>query len=123
MDYRQFRLAKGIDRKEMIATIRDVCPKYSKIQQSMIEAPDKYGLCLLPSLDTMLEERYGEGATATKAHKKAQPNRTKKNRFQVWLDDDTAAKLIAIRAKDGTTTQQLLQDLIENLIARYEIKT
>ena len=117
MDYNQFRASNGISRGDMIKTVKEICPKYSKATQSMVDNPDKYGVCLLPALDKLLLEKYG----GRQPQKKPEPNRKKKNRFQVWLDDETAQKLIAIRARDGMTTQQLLQELIENLIALSEI--
>lgn len=118
MDYKQFRAQNGLSTKDMIAAVRETCPKYSKIQQSMVDGPDKYGVCLLPALDEMLIERFG---SSQKSVVKKQPQRKKANRFQVWLDDDTAKKFMAIRAREGSTTQQLLQDLIENLISLAEI--
>lgn len=48
MDYNQFRASNGISRGDMIKTVKEICPKYSKATQSMVDNPDKYGVCLLP---------------------------------------------------------------------------
>lgn len=117
MDYRQFRLDTGITTKDMIAAVREVCPKYSKAQQSFADQPDKYGLCLLPSLDKMLVERFANGK---KLKEKTPPKRTKPNRFVVYLPDDIAEKVKKIRASQGCTTQELLCDLIENWLITTE---
>ena len=116
MDYKQFREQRNLSPRDMVEVIRAECPKYGKGQQSMIEHPDRYGMCLLPAIDKILLEHFGGTAP-----KKQTPNRKKKNRFQVWLDDDTAKKLIAIRARVVITTQRLLQDMIENMVALSEI--
>lgn len=118
MDYRQFRLDAGISTKDMIDAVREICPKYSKAQQSFADQPDKYGLCLLPSIEKKLIERFGPGAAATVT--KSKPRRTKPNRFVVYLSDDLAEKVKRIRAREGSTTQELLQDLIENWLITTE---
>ena len=118
MDYKQFRIDNGIATKDMIEAVREVCPKFSKGTMSFADQPDKYGLCLLPSMDKMLLERFGGGQG--KPAPKAAPKRTKPNRFVVYLPDDLAEKVKRIRASQGCTTQELLIDLIENWLITTE---
>ncbi len=117
MDYKQFRLDAGITTKDMIMAVREICPKYSKAQQSFADHPDLYGLCLLPSIEKALIERFG-GAAAKPP--KTVPKRSKPNRFVVYLNDDIAEKVKKIRAKQGCTTQELLSVLIENWLITTE---
>lgn len=119
MDYRQFRIDHGLKGDDVVAVIKPICRKFSKGTLSFAEQPDKYGLCLLPSLDKLLIERFG--GQVKEEPVKAQPKRTKPNRFVVYLPDDLAEKVKKIRAAQGCTTQELLSDLIENwLIATEE---
>uniref|UniRef100_UPI003FF14E12 ribbon-helix-helix domain-containing protein n=1 Tax=Candidatus Limivicinus sp. TaxID=3030905 RepID=UPI003FF14E12 len=119
MDYKKFRADTGIAAKDMIKAVKEIAPGYSKVHQSFVENPDKSGLCLLPSLDRMLVDRFG--GTAPPAKKKAD-NRTLKNKLTVRLPDDVYGKFAQIRAREGCTTQELLRDLIENwLIATQDI--
>lgn len=118
MDYRQFRIDNGIATKEMVEAVREICPKFSKGTMSFADQPDKYGLCLLPSLDKMLLERFGGGQKQIAP--KAAVKRTKPNRFVVYLPDDLAEKVKKIRAAQGCTTQELLSDLIENWLITTE---
>jgi hypothetical protein len=118
MDYRQFRADHGIAVKDVVDVVREVCPKFSKGTMSFADQPDKYGLCLLPSLDKLLVERFG--GQVKEAPAKAQPKRTKPNRFVVYLPDDLAEKVKKIRAAQGCTTQELLIDLIENWLITTE---
>ena len=119
MDYKRFRAEHELTSRDMIDTVRDVCPAYSKIQQSMVDHPDKYGLCLLPSLDRLLVSRFGpEGGGPVKK----QPARSKPHRLVVYLPDDLNDKFAQIRSREGCTTQELLRDLIENwLIATADM--
>lgn len=115
MDYRQFRMDTGITVKDMVEVLKDVCPKYSRSIQCFADQPDKYGLCLLPSLEKLLVERFGPCKDTPPAPKsKSKPQRTKPHRLVVYLSDDLNEKVVKIRAAQGCTTQELLSDLIEN---------
>lgn len=59
MDYKQFREQRNLSPRDMVEVIRAECPKYGKGQQSMIEHPDRYGMCLLPAIDKILLEHFG----------------------------------------------------------------
>lgn len=111
MDYKKFRADTGTASRDMIKAIKEIAPGYSKVHQSFIENPDKSGLCLLPSLDKMLVERFGGGVPK---EKKRADNRTLKNKLTVRLPDDVYEKFAQIRSREGCTTQELLRDLIEN---------
>lgn len=120
MDYRLFRAEHGLTARDMIAAVSEQCPRYTKIQQSMVDQPEKYGVRLLQSLDEKLVELCS--AQTPREIKKASPQRTKPHRLVVYLPDDLNRKFAEIRAREGCTTQELLKDLIENwLIATRDI--
>lgn len=123
MDYKRFRAEAGITTGDMIKAVKDVCPKYSKCQQSFVDQPDKYGLCLLPSIDKLLASRFGsEGKAEAESESKPVPKRTKPHRLVVYLPDELNEQFAQIRAREGCTTQELLKDLIENwLIATRDL--
>lgn len=110
MDYKKFRVDNGLSTRDIVCVLKESAPKYSKVHQSFIEHPDESGLCLLPSLDKLLIERFGAGSIqATKKE-----NRRLKNKLTVRLPDDIYSRFAEIRAREGCTTQELLRDLIEN---------
>lgn len=121
MDYKQFREKHGISTKEMIYTVSAVCPKFTKMQLSMVDQPDKYGVCLIPSMDKRLIEVFGkvEQLDGEEPAPKKKPNRTKPERFTFRLTKKKADKLRKIRAKLGVTTQELVCDVMENYIENF----
>lgn len=124
MDYKQFRIEHGISTKDMIRTVSAVCPKYTKMQQSMVDQPEKYGVCLLPSLDKRLIEVFGKSEPLEEKEQEPRkpPNRTKPERFTFRLTKKKADKLRKIRAKLGVTTQELVSDVMENYIENFEVE-
>lgn len=121
MDYKQFREEHGISTKEMIYTVSAVCPKFTRMQLSMVDQPEKYGVCLIPSLDKRLIEVFGkvEQLEESEPAQKKKPNRTKPERFTFRLTKKKADKLRKIRAKLGVTTQELVCDVMENYIENF----
>ena len=121
MDYKQFREEHGISTKEMIYTVSAVCPKFTKMQLSMVDQPEKYGVCLIPSMDKRLIEVFGkvEHLEESEPAPKKKPNRTKPERFTFRLTKKKADKLRKIRAKLGVTTQELVCDVMENYIENF----
>ena len=121
MDYKQFREEHGISTKEMICTVSAVCPKFTKMQLSMVDQPEKYGVCLIPSMDKRLIEVFGkvEHLDGEEPVPKKKPNRTKPERFTFRLTKKKADKLRKIRAKLGVTTQELVCDVMENYIENF----
>ena len=121
MDYKKFREDHGISTKEMIHTVSAVCPKFTKMQLSMVDQPEKYGVCLIPSMDKRLIEVFGkvEQLEESEPAPKKKPNRTKPERFTFRLTNKKADKLRKIRAKLGVTTQELVCDVMENYIEDF----
>lgn len=121
MDYKQFREEHVISTKEMICTVSAVCPKFTKMQLSMVDQPEKYGVCLIPSMDKRLIEVFGkvEHLDGEESAPKKKPNRTKPERFTFRLTKKKADKLRKIRAKLGVTTQELVCDVMENYIENF----
>lgn len=89
-DYSKYRDSVGISNVEMTETLSEAFPKYSKIQSAMVNAPEKYGLCLTPEAEAVLIAKHGSGdGLNTKPKKKSKVKRNKSNRMAVRFDDPT----------------------------------
>ena len=121
MDYNKFIEECGITPHDIVCTIKPSCKLFSKAQVSMIRSPEKYGVCLIPSMDKRLIEVFGkvEQLEESDTVPKKKPNRTKPERFTFRLTKKKADKLRKIRAKLGVTTQELVCDVMENYIENF----
>ena len=91
------------------------------INTTVHDQPEKYGVCLIPSMDKRLIEVFGKSEQVEEAEPapKKKPNRTKPERFTFRLTKKKADKLRKIRAKLGVTTQELVCDVMENYIENF----
>lgn len=58
-DYTLYREQQGISRSEMREAMRDKYPMFSKVVMAMIEAPEKFGVCLTPEAEQHLISTFG----------------------------------------------------------------
>lgn len=110
MDYNKFREKHGIDNNAMIELLMEHYPSYSKIVQSMINHPEKYGVRLLPEAERKLKEHF-----APKGEKKPEVKRSKGNIMLVRLDD---ASYDMAKDKMREKGFQSVQDFLEEIIKR-----
>ena len=127
-DYNAYRAEKGISNSDMIAAVRTQFPKYSKVQQSFVAAPQKYGLCLLPEAEYTLVDHFGFGVGLSIVDdgsyepkhlappEKKKPNRKKPHRYTVRLSPELNARVCELMARLKTKT---MQDLIEDALTYY----
>ena len=115
--YAQYRESVGIDNKTMTETLSKRFPNYSKIQSAMINAPEKYGVCLTKEAELHLAEVHGYGSgLSVKPKKKREVKRNKSNRMAVRLDDKTYDTVKAKMAEMGiVSVQAFLETAIENM--------
>lgn len=89
-DYARYRESVGITNVQMTEALSEVFPKYSKIQSAMVNAPEKYGMCLTPDAEAVLISKFGVGTGLNaKKKKNSKVKRNKSNRMAVRLDDPT----------------------------------
>lgn len=109
-DYEKYREKVGISNKQVITTLKRRYDGYGKATNSMINNPDKYGLCLLPEAEQLLATKFGynEGLNifvpVTEAKKKHR--RKKRNRLVVYLDDDMYKKAMELKDRLKVNTNQ-----------------
>ena len=60
-DYEKYRNSVRISNVQMTEVLREAFPSFSKIQASMVNAPEKYGLCLTPEAEAVLIANFGYG--------------------------------------------------------------
>ena len=88
-DYIRYREEKGLSNNQIIRTIAEGYPGYTKIQNTMVNNPQKYGICLLPEAEKLLVDKFGEGeGIKLRGVKRSESRRKKSNRLVVRLNDE-----------------------------------
>ena len=116
-DYEKYRNSVRISNVQMTEVLREAFPSFSKIQASMVNAPEKYGLCLTPEAEAVLIANfgYGDGLNA-KLRKNSKVKRHKSNRMAVRLDDPTYDMVKDKMAEMGLkNAQDFLELAIKNI--------
>lgn len=136
-DYRSYRDYTGISNADMTAAVRKEFPLFTKITAAMANAPDKYGVCLLPEAEQNLVEIYGPGpglqsvpfegeapdgkqeqakkVVPIRAARKQQ-KRAKPNRITFSMTDEVYSRVLDRKQQDGFAS---MQELIETLLLEY----
>ena len=121
-DYRKYRESVLINNVVMTEALSQAFPGFSKIQASMINSPDKYGLCLSPEAEAFLIDTfgYGDGLNAKKK-KNSKVKRNKSNRMAVRLDDPTYDMVKDKMAEMGIkNAQDFLEVAIKNMTGGFD---
>jgi len=131
-NYELYRESVGITNSEMTTALRRVYPHYSKVVGTMINAPEKYGVCLLPKAEEYLTHTFGIGnglawvqmvKDTIRSKLKPDEHRKKGNRITVWLADDTYFRLLSLKTKDEYPTfQAFAEAAIVEKIEREKMK-
>ena len=116
-DYEKYRNSVQISNVQMTEVLKTVFPSFSKIQASMANAPEKYGLCLTPEAEAVLIANFGYGdGLNTKLRKNGKVKRNKSNRMAVRLDDPTYDMVKDKMAEMGLkNAQDFLELAIKNM--------
>lgn len=118
-DYALYRSSKNITNNDIVAVVRKDYPGYSKIQNSMIMNPDRYGIKLTEDAETALVCTYGvgPGLDVRPASRKSTPIRKKPNRLVVYLGDELNNRVRDLIANLGyRTTQEFLEDILSSMV-------
>ena len=117
-DYARYREEKGLSNNQIIRTIAEGYPGYTKIQNTMVNNPQKYGICLLPEAEKLLVDKFGEGE-GIKLHgvKRSEGRRKKSNRLVVRLNDEMYNQVrdLMFRLR-YTSVQAFLEDALTAMV-------
>ena len=117
-DYVRYREEKGLSNNQIIRTVAECYPGYTKIQNTMVNNPQKYGICLLPEAEKLLVDKFGEGE-GIKLHgaKRSESRRKKSNRLVVRLNDEMYNRVrdLMFRLR-YTSVQAFLEDALTAMV-------
>lgn len=117
-DYIRYRNEKGLSNNQIIRTVAEGYPSYTKIQNTMVNNPQKYGICLLPEAEKLLVDKFGEGE-GIKLHgaKRSESRRKKSNRLVVRLNDEMYNRVRDLMFRLGyTSVQAFLEDALTAMV-------
>lgn len=131
-DYKSYRKAAGITNPDMTRAVAGLFPDYSKVQSTMVNAPEKYGVCLLPEAERLLCDLWGPGPglasvpfeagdedpdlrilKAPPPKKKKSDRRKKKNAVIFRMDDALYRRALLLKEQSGCAS---MQELFETLL-------
>ena len=129
-DYELYRATVGITNSQMTKTLNKEFPHYTRITASMVNQPEKYGVCLTPKAEDILARRYGLGKglawvtyVIDNIRSKRDDHRKKGNRITVWLPDDTYFRILSLKtANIYPTLQALAEAAIVDLIEKERMR-
>ena len=129
-DYELYRATVGITNSQMTKTLNKEFPHYTRITASMVNQPEKYGVCLTPKAEDILARRYGLGKglawvtyVIDNIRSKRDDHRKKGNRITVWLPDDTYFRILSLKtANIYPTLQAFAEAAIVDLIEKERMR-
>lgn len=129
-DYELYRATVGITNSQMTKTLNKEFPHYTRITASMVNQPEKYGVCLTPKAEDILARRYGLGKglawvtyVIDNIRAKRDDHRKKGNRITVWLPDDTYFRILSLKtANVYPTLQAFAEAAIVDLIEKERMR-
>ena len=129
-DYELYRATVGITNSQMTKTLNKEFPHYTRITASMVNQPEKYGVCLTPKAEDILARRYGLGKglawvtyVIDNIRAKRDDHRKKGNRITVWLPDDTYFRILSLKtANIYPTLQAFAEAAIVDLIEKERMR-
>ena len=129
-DYELYRSTVGITNSQMTKTLNKEFPHYTRITASMVNQPEKYGVCLTPKAEDILARRYGLGKglawvtyVIDNIRSKRDDHRKKANRITIWLNDDTYFRILSLKtANVYPTFQAFAEAAIVDLIEKERMR-
>ena len=123
-DYPVYMERAGIGRPSFTRCLRAKYPLFSKVQTSMVCAPEKYGVQLTREAEEHLSAVFGRFAGLSLDETvpvKLRPARTKPHRLVVYLTDETNSAVRELMERLGyRTVQEFLFDLLSQAVAVEE---
>ena len=129
-DYELYRATVGITNSQMTKTLNKEFPHYTRITASMVNQPEKYGVCLTPKAEDILARRYGLGKglawvtyVIDNIRSKRDDHRKKSNRITIWLNDDVYFRILSLKtANIYPTLQAFAEAAIVDLIEKERMR-
>jgi len=129
-DYELYRDSVGITNAMMTKALNEIFPYYTKIIGSMVNQPEKYGVCLTPKAEGVLARRFGIGKglawvqyVKENIRARRDDHRKKGNRITIWLPDDTYFRILSLKtAKVYPTFQAFAEAAIVELIEKERMR-
>ena len=125
VNYELYRSDVGITNPDMTHAVAEEFPKFSKIQSVFINAPDKFGVCLVPEAEKLCVERFGYGRglaffpASEPEKKKKTENRTKGNPVTVRMDDELYLAAVSMKTnRSFPSMQALIEQALREFIER-----
>lgn len=118
-NYAVYKASKGISNGQVIATVRRDFPGYSKIQNSMVMNPERYGVKLTEDAEAALISAYGDGPglDISCPARRSTGVRKKPNRLVVRLGDELYNRVRDLMTELGyKTTQDFLEDALTSMV-------
>lgn len=118
MDYKKYRIDKGIAAADVVELIHGYYPKFSKATLSMAENPSRYGVKLVPHAEELLVGHFG-ACPAGGSTTRSKPFRRKPCRLVVYLPTDLRAEVKQLMETENIdTAQELLEMLVREWVER-----
>ena len=111
----------GISSLMMVSALK---PKFRSVTKQIIaivNSPEKYGCCLIPEAEELLEKTFGPGPGLVhrKAKKRTPTKRSKGHAITIRIDDDMYLRLMSMKTTgDYQTTQALTEALLRESLER-----
>ena len=129
-DYELYRATAGITNSQRTKTLNKEFPHYTRITASMVNQPEKYGVCLTPKAEDILARRYGLGKglawvtyVIDNIRAKRDDHRKKANRITIWLNDDVYFRILSLKtANVYPTFQAFAEAAIVDLIEKERMR-
>jgi len=129
-DYKRWCASVGITIPVMTRYLSMMYPLFSRIGASMINAPEKYGICLLPEAEDKLATTFGTGdglawveLIRERIRAKRDEHRKKGHRITVWMSSDLYFRLLSLKTSEPYGTfQALAEAALVQFIERERMK-
>lgn len=116
-DYGKYRAALSLSNNDIISAVQGNFPGFSKIQCSMINNPERYGVRLTDDAERVLANKFGYAdGLSIKQKKKREVKRAKTHRLSVRLDEAGYDRVKnKMQQKGSESVQSFLEEILRNI--------
>ena len=114
-DYGKYRAALKLTNNDIINTVQQKHPGFTKMQCCMVNNPERYGVQLTQDAERLLVDKFGHAeGLSIKQRKRSPVKRTKSRRLSVRLDDATYDR---VKNKMQERGSESVQSFLEEILA------
>lgn len=129
-DYKKWCGSVGIATPDMTRELNKLFPHFTRITAAMVNAPEKYGMCLLPAAEDHLARRFGIGdglawVQYIKENIRARrdEHRKKGHRITFWMASDLYFRLLSLKtSEEYGTFQAVVEAALVQFIERERMR-